>query len=86
MGVLLDLLVDVCLRAFRKDVFRALQIARPQQPVSQRRREAALEGDVPLTIAGFRQVFRRAPVETELQYVRGSNAKVGHVQVLFSWL
>lgn len=85
-AVLLDLLVDVCLRAFWKDVFRALQASKPQQPIKKQALADALAGAVPLTIVGFRRVFQRAPVETEFQYVRGSNAKVGHVQVLFSWL
>ncbi|OJD22346.1 hypothetical protein ACJ73_06306 [Blastomyces percursus] len=83
---LLDLLVDLCLRSFRQDVFHALEQAHPKQPMSQSGLQAALAGEVPLTTTGFRRVLRRAPLETEFQYVSSMKAKVSDVSVLFTWL
>jgi hypothetical protein len=35
---------------------------------------------------GFRQVLKRAPLETEFQYISSQKAIVADVGVLFSWL
>ncbi|KAL2848876.1 hypothetical protein BJY01DRAFT_246100 [Aspergillus pseudoustus] len=85
-AALLDLLVDLCLRAFRQEVFRALEQAQPKQPLSQSGLQKALQGEVPLTAMGFRQVLKRAPLETEYQYISSQKAIVADVGVLFSWL
>lgn len=83
---LLDLLVDVCLRAFRQEVFRTLEQARLKQPLSHRGSREALQGLVPLSAAGFRRVLRQAPLHTEFQYVTSQKTQVNHIAVLFSWL
>ncbi|KAL5040767.1 hypothetical protein BDW71DRAFT_212801 [Aspergillus fruticulosus] len=83
---LLDLLIDLCLQTFRQEVFRALQLARTNQPLSEGGLRCAVQGAVPLTAPGFRQVFRRAPLETEFQFVSGPTARIRDVGLLFSFL
>ncbi|EER22854.1 hypothetical protein CPC735_001700, partial [Coccidioides posadasii C735 delta SOWgp] len=50
-ALLLQLLVNLCLRAFRKDVFRSLADCVTQQPLHPARLEDACNGEIPLTCA-----------------------------------
>ncbi|KAL2811930.1 hypothetical protein BDW59DRAFT_167915 [Aspergillus cavernicola] len=81
-AVLLDLLVDLCLRAFRQEVFRVLDQAGVKQPLRWSGLRAAQQGKMPLTAIGFRQVLGRVLLETEFQYISSMNAKVNEIGVL----
>ncbi|KAE8335184.1 hypothetical protein BDV24DRAFT_169449 [Aspergillus arachidicola] len=85
-ALLLQLLVDLCLQAFRKDVFEALERSRPAQPFDPRQLELALAGQVPLTIPGFRRIFRHLPPQSEFQFVQSRGARIQHIDVLFACL
>ncbi|BAE54527.1 unnamed protein product [Aspergillus oryzae RIB40] len=86
-ALLLQLLVDLCLRAFRKDVFAVLaERSGTTQPVHRRQMEAALAGEVPLTVLGLRRVFQRRPLGDDFRFVESRSAKVHHIEVLFAWL
>jgi hypothetical protein len=85
-ALLLRLLVQLCLRAFRQDVFTALGQARTQQPLHPEYLEAACLGETPLTIKGLGPVFRHSHFHHDLQFVSGPKMKVTHIEVLFAWL
>lgn len=85
-ALLLQLLVDLCLRSFRKDVFQALVDRHTQQPLNPQTIQEACTGLVPLTGQGYRHVFQRGIVEDDLRFVTGSNMHVSHVEILFAWL
>ncbi|GMG17517.1 unnamed protein product [Aspergillus oryzae] len=48
--------------------------------------EAALAGEVPLTVLGLRRVFQRRPLGDDFRFVESRSAKVHHIEVLFAWL
>jgi hypothetical protein len=86
-ALLLRLLVDFCLRAYRKDVFEALSRRKTKQPKDSDRLTEARMGDVPLTGAGFRSVFRGGILDDDVHFVHAkSRMHVTHVHTLFSWV
>lgn len=85
-ALLLQLLVQLCLRAFRKDVWTALADLSTRQPLHPTHLQAACAGDIPLTLKGIRQVFRHSYFQGDLVFVSGSKMKVTHVEVFFAWL
>lgn len=86
-ALLLQLLVDLCLRAFRKDVFQTLaDRRRVQQPLSPERIREACAGEVPLTGAGVRYVFEHGRLSDDLHFVSQAHIKLPHVEGLFIWL
>lgn len=86
-ALLLRLLVDFCLRAYRKDVFEALSRRKTKQPKDSDRLTEARMGDVPLTGAGFRSVFRGGILDDDVHFVHAkSRMHVTHVHTLFSWI
>lgn len=85
-ALLLQLLVDLCLQVFRKDVFQTLAGRRTQQPLSPSSLQEACAGTVPLTRRGFRQVFEHGLLDDDLQFVTGPHMRVTHIENLFAWL
>jgi hypothetical protein len=85
-ALLLRLLVDLCLRMFRKDVFRALEDRHTRQPLHQSHLHEACAGRVPLTGDGMRHVFEHRILNDDFHFVTGSNMRVSHVENLFAWL
>lgn len=82
-ALLLQLLVDLCLRAFRQDVFRALSERQTQQPLNAHWIEKARAGEVALDIHGFRQVFDIGIIENDLHFVNTKNSAIRHLETLF---
>ena len=70
---------QLCLCAFRKDVFTHIQsVLLPPQ------RDAALAGEIPLCYSAITDVLQEA--ERDLMLARGHRLTVKNVDVLFAWL
>ncbi|KAE8334417.1 hypothetical protein BDV24DRAFT_172694 [Aspergillus arachidicola] len=83
-ALLLQLLVDLCLRAFRKDIFTVLaERSRTTQPVYCRQMEVALAGEVPLTILGLWRVFQRRPLGDDFRFGWQGNGNNGNYNRCF---
>ncbi|KAK2793818.1 hypothetical protein FQN50_009980 [Emmonsiellopsis sp. PD_5] len=85
--LLLQLCIDVCLQAFRKDVFMYLDNVKqfpwqwnPQQ------KQKALAGKIMLTWAGLQSVFPELTSPEMIHAVAGNNMSVRSISVLFAWL
>lgn len=84
-ALLLQLLIDLCLRAFRKEIFETLSRTQHHQPFhAEHMREACL-GNVPLTGPGIRSVFLDGVIDDDLVLVLKPR-NVTHVENLFAWL
>lgn len=84
-ALLLQLLVDLCLRAFRKDVFEALGRIKHHQPFQADQMREACSGIVPLTGPGIQSVFLDGVIDDDLVLVMKPR-NVTHVENLFAWL
>ncbi|EFW15480.1 conserved hypothetical protein [Coccidioides posadasii str. Silveira] len=85
-ALLLQLLVNLCLRAFWKDVFRSLADCVIQQPLHPARLENACNGEIPLTCAGISQIFQHSHFWKDIQFITGFRMKVRNIEMLFAWL
>ncbi|OJD19313.1 hypothetical protein ACJ73_08650 [Blastomyces percursus] len=85
-GLLLQLLIHLCLGAFRKEVFDTLASRTTRQPLQRQALKAACAGDVPLTLQGFTRVFLNGHFREDLQFVTGPKMRVSSIEVLFAWL
>nr|KMM66543.1 hypothetical protein CPAG_02881 [Coccidioides posadasii RMSCC 3488] len=85
-ALLLQLLVNLCLRAFWKDVFRSLADCVTQQPLHPARLEDVCNGEIPLTCAGILQIFQHSHFWKDIQFITGSRMKVRNIEMLFAWL
>ncbi|EFW14240.1 conserved hypothetical protein [Coccidioides posadasii str. Silveira] len=84
--LLLQLLVNLCLRVFQKNVFRSLADCVTQQPLHSARLEDACNGEIPLTCAGILQIFQHSHFWEDIQFITGSRMKVRNIEMLFAWL
>jgi hypothetical protein len=85
-ALLLQLLVDLCLQLFRKDVFHTLAHAKLHQPLQPTEIQEACAGAVPLTGGGLCRVFIQSIFQDDIYFVTGSRAAVTHLDVLFARL
>ncbi|OJD20330.1 hypothetical protein ACJ73_08337, partial [Blastomyces percursus] len=85
-ALLLQLLIHLFLRAFRKEVFDTLASRTTRQPLQPQALKAACAGDLPLTLQGFTRVFLDAHFREELQFVTGLKMRVTNIKLLFAWL
>ena len=85
-ALLLQLLVDVCLRAFRQEVFRSLSTLKLRQPLHPQRLREGCAGLIPLTGAGLRSVFEHGQLLADLHFVSPQRATVNHIETLFVFL
>lgn len=81
--LLLQLMVDLCLRAFRQDVFRALSALRNHQPFHADNLARAQAGEIPLDFHGMQQVFQDGIFQDDLRVVDSTRAEVSHIETLF---
>ncbi|KAJ5557548.1 hypothetical protein N7513_003134 [Penicillium frequentans] len=81
--LLLQLMVDLCLRAFRQDVFRALAATRRHEPFDAERLTQGQAGDLPLDFHGLQQIFQQGSFWEDLQVVDSTRADVSHIETLF---
>lgn len=85
-ALLLQLLCDLCLRAFRQEVFRHLAYRKTTQPLHSRRIAVARSGNIPLTSTGIQSVFESGILEDDLHFAHKAYIKVTHMDTLFVWL
>ena len=85
-ALLLQLLCDLSLRAFRQEVFRHLALRKTIQPLHSRQIDEARLGHVPLTAAGVRRVFESGIFTDDLHFAQKAYLKVTHLDTLFVWL
>lgn len=85
-ALLLQLLCDLCLRAFRQEVFRHLAYRKTTQPLQSRQIAAARSGNIPLTSTGVRSIFESGIFEDDLHFAHKAYIKVTHIDTLFVWL
>jgi hypothetical protein len=85
-ALLLRLLVDLCLRSFRQEVFRTLAARKVSQPLQDEAIEQARAGEVPLTVHGFHSIFQGGLFSEDLYFVQKTHLHVTHVEGLFVWL
>ncbi|EDN07492.1 predicted protein [Histoplasma mississippiense (nom. inval.)] len=85
--LLLQLCIDTCLRAFRKEVFTHLdQGQRVSWRWQPQQRQQALAGEIALTWAGLQLVFPELTDPGMIHAVAGHNMRVRSISVLFTWL
>jgi hypothetical protein len=85
-AILLQLLVDLCLQLFRKDVFSILSQSKLRQPLRDRPSNDACAGKVPLTQNGLRRVFCDGIFHDDIHFASGQQMAVTHIDVLFARL
>lgn len=85
-ALLLQLVIDVCLRAFRQDVFAVLIAANLSEPLDGRALDDARAGRIPLTLGGLHRVFRHVPCTSVLRFVASRRAHIQSTRVLCAWL
>ncbi|XP_014550169.1 hypothetical protein COCVIDRAFT_21299 [Bipolaris victoriae FI3] len=76
---LLSLLVDICLRAFRKDVFQHIRLI-----IRRRYRAPALSGDIALCRPIMEKIVK--PTHLPLHFVSGNRVSVKTIGALCRWL
>lgn len=82
-ALLLQLMVNLYLRAFRQDVFRALSALRNHQPFHADNLARAQAGDIPLDFHRIQQVFQDGIFQDDLHMVDIARAEVSHIETLF---
>lgn len=85
-ALVLQSLCDLCLQAFRQDVFQYLAHRKTTQPLNSQQITAAQSGNVPLTVTGVRSVFEGGILEDDLHFAQKTYIKVAHLDTLFVWL
>ena len=85
-ALLLQLLVDLCLRTFQKDVFSGLQRLCEMDALQSPQVKASSQGDVPLTLNGISSVFQNANMLHDKIHFVTSPRKIKDILVLFTWL
>lgn len=84
--LLLQVLVDACLKSFRKDVFTALFEKETQEDLNDNIRSAACAGLVPLTLHGLQKAFQNSRFGMDLHFIHGPKIKIKGVEPLFAML
>jgi hypothetical protein len=82
--MLLQLLIDLCLQSFRKDVFSYLHQHPGAVRIIPQHKDLALSGRIPLTWPSLQRTLE-IPSQG-LCIVWGNNMRVRHIEVLFMWL
>lgn len=85
-SLLLQGLINLCLRAFRKDVFQVLSSSTTYQPLQDQLLSKACAGELPLTQSSLRQVFHHKIFQDDIHFVNSSQMAVKALDMLFARL